>query len=143
MKLAFTNRDLPAVTALLDTLELPPTPSRARTHLLAALAPAIETFSQDEYDLVRLYAQLGEDGSPKVNGDGTITLQDPGKASEFHTEHTQLLSEEVTVEFTSDKAALLLDALNASSQCFTGDTARALDILATSLEQANDTVAGS
>lgn len=140
MKLSFTNRNLPGLAALLDTLELPPTPSRARTHLLAALTPALETFSRDEYDLVRHYAQLGEDATPQVNPDGTVSLKNPDQASEFHTEHDQLLSEEVTVEFTSDKATLLLDALAASSQCFAGDTARALDVLATSLEQASEKV---
>lgn len=143
MKLTFTNRDLPALTRLLDTLELAPTPSRARTHLLAALTPTLETFSRDEYDLVCHYAQLGEDGTPQVNPDATITLATPEKTTEFTTEHDQLLSEEVNVELSNDKAAALLDAVNASSQCFAGDTARALDVLASRLEQANDKVVAS
>lgn len=53
-------------TSLLDMLELPPGPSRARTHLLNALAAHVEAFSRDEYDLVTHYATLSEDGTPQT-----------------------------------------------------------------------------
>lgn len=134
MRLAFVNRDLPELTRLLDSLELAPAPSRARTHLLGALTDGLEVFSRDEYELVCLYATLNEDGSPRVNSDGTITLKDPAKATEFHTEHSTLLAEEVSVELADDKAATLLNALNASTQCFAGTEATMLDLLAQSLE---------
>lgn len=134
MKLVFTNRDLPALTRLLDSLELTPAPSRARTHLLGALTDGLEVFSRDEYELVCLYGTLNEDGTPQVNPDGTVTLKDPAKAGEFHAEHDQLLAEAVSVELGDDKAATLLNALNASAQCFAGAEATALDLLATSLE---------
>lgn len=136
MRLVFVNRDLPALTRLLDSLELAPAPSRARTHLLTTLNGHLEAFSRDEYNLVRLYAELGEDGSPRVNADGTITLKDPAKTGEFHAEHDQLLGEKISVELGDDKASRLLAAIDASAQCFAGDNARALDLLATSLEQA-------
>ena len=135
MRLSFANRDLPALTRLLDSLELAPAPSRARTHLLAALTQHLEIFSKDEYDLVCLYATLNEDGTPQVSPDGTVTLTDPATAGEFHTEHNTLLAEEMSVELADGKAATLLNALGASSQCFAGDDARALDLLAQSLEQ--------
>lgn len=135
MRLSFLNRDLPALTRLLDSLELAPTPSRARTHLLGTLTGHVETFSKDEYDLVCLYATLNEDGTPYVSPDGTVTLKDAAKTTEFHAEHDQLLAECVSVELADDKAATLLSALNASAQCFAGAEATALDLLATSLEQ--------
>lgn len=135
MRLSFVNRDLPALTRLLDSLKLTPAPSRARTHLLGPLTQHLETFSKDEYDLVCLYATLNKDGTPQVSPDGTVTLKDPAKTTEFHTEYSTLLAEEVSVELADDKAATLLNALGASSQCFAGDDARALDLLAQSLEQ--------
>lgn len=135
MHFTVTNRDLPALANLLDTLELTPAPSRARTRLLTQIRQAVETFSRDELALVTGYATTDADGSPVVGTDGTITLADPGKAEEFHAEHTRLLSEHVTLELEDDKAHNLHTALEASTQTFTGDAASALDVLATALEQ--------
>lgn len=135
MHLTVTNRDLPTLANLLDTLELTPAPSRARTRLLTQIRQAVETFSRDELELVTTYATTDSDGQPVVEVDGTITLADPGKTEEFHAEHTRLLSEQVTLELEDDKAHNLQAALEASTQTFTGDAATALDVLATALEQ--------
>lgn len=134
MKLLFNNQQLPALTNLLDTLQLPPAPSRARTHLLEALKPHLEAFSRDEYELVSQYAKLKDDGTPHLKADGTITITDPAKATEFHTEHKNLLAETVSVEIADDKANRLYGALEASSQCFAGEQATALNVLITGIE---------
>lgn len=135
MQLTVTNRDLPALANLLDALELTPAPSRARTRLLTHIRQSVEAFSCDELALVAAYATTDEGGQPLVAPDGTITLADPGKAEEFHTEHTRLLGEQVTLELEDDKARNLQVALETSTQTFTGDAATALDVLATALEQ--------
>ncbi|MBM7051704.1 DUF1617 family protein [Rothia sp. ZJ1223] len=136
--LKIRNHHLPAITGLLDGLELAGSASRARTKLHSALLAHLEALGVSEVELARQYATLNEDGEILLDEAGGFTLKDPGQASEFVTEHQALMNETVTVpSLYEEQYGVLTKALVDYPGTFSGSDAITYDLLCDTLEEAS------
>ncbi|MCD4549177.1 DUF1617 family protein [Schaalia sp. lx-260] len=134
--LKIRNHHLPAITGLLDGLELAGSASRARTKLHASLLVHLEALGASEVELARQYATLDQDGEILLDEAGGFTLKDPGQASEFKAEHQALMGEAVLLPETyENQYAVLTKALAEYPGTFSGTDATAYDLLCDALEE--------
>ncbi|AOZ73077.1 hypothetical protein BSR29_03055 [Boudabousia liubingyangii] len=135
--LKIPNHTLPAVTGLLDGLELAGAASRARTKLHTALLTHLEALGASEVELARQYATLDETGEIVLDEAGGFTLKDPSQSSEFAGEHGALMNETVAVpSLYEEQYRVLAKALADYPGTFKGPDATAYDLLCDALEQA-------
>ena len=120
----------PSMT-LLEAMPLAASASRARTKLVHLLKASYASFAEDEYALVSQYAINNDDGTPICDADGTFTLKDPHRASEFHAHHHTLLTSRVEVAGATyeNHGREVLDFLTASTQELSGIDAEAYNAL--------------
>ncbi|MBT1017613.1 DUF1617 family protein [Canibacter sp. lx-72] len=136
--LKIRNHHLPAISGLLDVLELAGSASRARTKLHAALLVHLEALGVSEVELARQYATLDETGEIALDEAGGFALKDPGQAVEFATEHQALMNETITVpSLYEEQYAILAKALADYPGTFSGSDATAYDLLCDALEEAS------
>lgn len=134
--LKIRNHTLPAITGLLDGLELAGAASRARTKLHTILLAHLEALGISEVELARQYAILDDDGEILLDEAGGFTLKDPTQASEFKAEHQALMNETITVpSLYEEQYAVLAKALAEYPGTFKGSDATTYDLLCDALEQ--------
>ena len=131
MRIMLKNRHLQPVISLLEAMPLKGTQSRARFKLLTLVKEAALRFGQDEYALITEHATLDHNGTPVFGQDGSFTLKDPARASDFITAHEALLDSLAEVSGPTYQHHLedVQDLLDEYDGELAGDTAEAYDAL--------------
>lgn len=102
--IAVENGHLAYLKAWLS-VPVPRSQNRHRNEFLNALAPFAQDLEHNRVEIVRHYAELDDEGNPKLTDDGrTFVFKDAASATAAQSEYDALLKESVVITFSKPKA---------------------------------------
>lgn len=105
----FENIEIESLAEFLFSLKLRGKHSRMRTRFLKALNTHLESFYEERTNLIKEYAQINEDGTPKlVEGSEKDVLIKQDKLEEFSDELSMLYQEEIIIEESETNEVMIL-----------------------------------
>lgn len=138
MKVAIQNAQIGQAIGLLFRLSLKGKKSRHRTRFVKLLNERLQQVGEEEKELLKQYAELDEDGEPKLaeDGKGYDVIDKKG----FIKEQQELYEEEMVLEGGDHHGMLktVKEVLLESDEEFSGEEAMVYDYLCEQFEKSEE-----